>query len=155
MYIPDTFFPENVYVRTSRGSIVGVHDFFFCLRVTPGSIVLLLMYQRKVTIVYCVQPTRAAAGNRRRSSKKVIRTCCGISYIQLWRITNKSGGGRAAAGERRWVSEVCAHTKYSIRIVVRSIVRSCCTAVALYSCYTVVHQVHKHTVRSYQTLTQQ
>ena len=47
------------------------------------------------------------------------------------------GGGRAAARERRWASNVCAHSKYSISIVVvHSIEYSCCTtAIALYIRY--------------------
>ena len=76
-------YSSSIVVVRVGGSVVGVQKISFFIHESHlAGEVLLLMYQQKCTAVYCcVQPTRAAAGERRRAS------------------------------------DVCAHSKYSSSIV--------------------------------------
>ena len=61
---------QRIVVVRVGGSVVGVQKISFFIHESHlAGEVLLLMYQQKCTAVYCcVQPTRAAAGERRRAS---------------------------------------------------------------------------------------
>ena len=54
--------------------------------------------------------------------------------------TNKSGGGRATAGERRRASDVCAHSKYSSSSIV--VVRVGRSVVGVHKISFFIHESH-------------
>ena len=62
-------YSSSIEVVRVEGSVVGVLIISFFIHESQPGMGLLLMYKQKGTAVYCcVQPSRAAAGERRRAS---------------------------------------------------------------------------------------
>ena len=133
---------QQQYIIRVGGSVVGVNKISFFIHESHPGVVLLLMYQQKCTAAHCcVQPTRAAPGEKCSSSTVVVRV--GRSVVGVHKISffihephlgmvlllmyqQKCTAAvyccvrptRAAAGERRRASDVCAHSKYSSSSIV-------------------------------------
>ena len=117
--------------------------FFYSRESHPGA-VQLLTYPQKCTAVYCcVQPTRAAPGEKQQqySGSTSRGECCRSSTQNFFFFIHESHPAvvllltmyqqkctavvyccvqttRAAAGERRRASDVCGHSKYSSSSIV-------------------------------------